>query len=283
MRKAERFDLVWVLLAACVTAWLGWYCYNMKAEWPGLPPTSSKPAALFYGFGDRELSYRNIGLMLQNAGDTGGRTTNLGAYNYDRIRDWLWLTDGLNNRSGYIPTLAAYYFGAVSEPEKLEKLIDYLAHVGDDNAGERWRWLAHAVFLARFKVEDQPRALVLAQKLAALEAENMPGWTRMMPAYVMNTMGEKKEARDLLLLILADPNSFQHQADINQSCWYINENLREPDDRLEENEIFKTLCMPFIEADRARAAKAEKSVKNTDQGNGKEMSTQLQPIDTDKE
>lgn len=253
-RKAEKYDLVWVILAACLTAALAWHTYKLKVEWPGLPPVSSEASSLFYGFGDRELSYRNIALMLQNAGDTGGRTTNLSVYNYDVIQDWLWLTDKLNDKSGYVPTLAAYYFGAVKEPEKLERLIDYLAHVGNDNKNERWRWLAHAVFLARFKVEDQPRALVLAQKLASISDDKMPGWTKSMPAYVMNTMGEKKEARDLLLLILADPSSFQDRADVNQSCWYINENLREPGDELEKNEIFKALCVPYLDAEKKREA-----------------------------
>lgn len=256
--KAERFDLVWVLIATICSSILAFHVYKMKEVWPGLPPTPSQSAALFYGFGDTELSYRNMGLMLQNAGDTGGRTTNLQDYDYAVIENWLWLTNKFNNRSGYVPTLAAYYFGAAKDPKQLAHLIDYLAHVGMDNKNERWRWLAHAVFLARFKLEDQPRALELAKKLASISDENMPGWTKVMPAYVMNTMGEKREARDLLLLIMADPNSFSDRADVNQSCWYINEHLREPNDNLENNEIFKVFCLDYLASEK-KAEEARKA------------------------
>ena len=89
----------------------------------------------------------------------------------------------------------------------------------------------------------------MAQKLASISTTDMPGWTKVMPAYVMNTMGEKKEARDLLLLILADPHSFNNRADMNQSCWFINKNLREPGDNLEQNEIFRDLCLEYLKKD----------------------------------
>lgn len=247
---SEKLDIVWVLLAACCTAFLAYQTYKMKPIWPGVPPTPSESAALFYGYGDYQLSYRNIGLMLQNAGDTGGRTTNLGEYDYQIIEDWLWLSNKMDNRSGYVPTLAAYYFGAAKDTAQLEHLVDYLAYVGLDNRNERWRWLAHAIFLARFKLEDQPRALEMAKRLAAISDEHMPGWTKVMPAYVMNTMGDIKEARDLFLLILADPHSFSDRADVNQSCWYINEHLREPDDGLDKNEIFKTMCEAYLQSEK---------------------------------
>lgn len=260
----ERFDLVWVLIAALCSAAIGYYTYKMKVSWPGIPPTPSESAALFYGYGDRELSYRNIGLMLQNAGDTGGRTTNLNDYDYQTIEDWLWLSNKMNDRSRYVPNLAAYYFGAAKDAENLEHLVDYLAHVGMDNRNENWRWLAHAVFLARFKLDDQPRALELANRLAAISDENMPGWTKVMPAYVMNTMGNKKEARDMLLLILADPHSFSDRADVNQSCWFINENLREPDDGLENNEIFKAFCEDYLKAEAEAEKNAEKNTETSE-------------------
>lgn len=253
----ERFDLVWVLLAVCLTAALAFQTWKLRETWPGLPLATSESAALLYGYGDKQLSYRNIGLMLQNAGDTGGRVTNFKDYNYQTVEDWLWLTDKLDSQANYVPGLAAFYFGAAKEPKQLSHLVDYLAHVGMDNRNERWRWLAHAIFLTRFKLEDQPRALDLANKLASISNPDMPAWTKVMPAYVMNTMGEKKEARDLLLLIMADPKALTDRADVNQSCWYINKNLREPGDGLDQNEIFKTLCTAYLEED----AKREKEFK----------------------
>ena len=155
--KKERFDLAWVLMALVLTSALAVYTYKMRETWPGLPTASSESAALFYGYGDVQLSYRNIGLMLQNAGDTGGRVTNFKDYNYQMVEDWLWLTDKLDPLSNYVPGLAAYYFGAAKKPGQLAHLVDYLAHVGlntdVDSGSEHWRWLAHAIFLAPFPTE----------------------------------------------------------------------------------------------------------------------------------
>lgn len=259
----ERFDLVWVLMALCLTGVLAVQTYKLRETWPGLPVAPSEAGGLFYGYGDRELSYRNIGMMLQNAGDTGGRVTNFKHYNYQMIEDWLWLSDKFNQQSNYIPGLAAYYFGAAKKKSQLRHLIGYLEHVGSSPEDERWRWLAHAIFLTRFNLDDQPRALEMAQKLAAMSTPEMPGWTKVMPAYVMKTMGDKKEARELLLLILADPNALPDRADKNQSCWYINKNLREPGDDLENNPIFREFCTEYLAHERALEAElARQKAKN---------------------
>lgn len=239
-------DLGWVFLALLFGMMVAHYMHNMRNTWPGISPPPSSSAALFYGYGDNQLSYRNVGMTLQNVGDTGGRVTNFKDYDYSTIENWLWLADSLDPRSNYVPSLAAYYFSAAKEPEKLRHLLDYLSHVGEDSSNERWRWLGHAVYIARFSIKDQDKALELADKLANMDSPEMPMWTKVMPAYVQKTMGKKKEARDLLLLIMADPTQAQEQADRNQSCWYINEYLREPGDDLENNEIFKDFCTPYL-------------------------------------
>ncbi len=249
-KKQDICDLFWVLLALGLAVAFSVYTRDMRNTWPGVSPAPSQSAALFYGFGDAQLSYRNVGLILQNAGDTGGRTTNFKDYDYAIIEQWLWLSDKLDPNANYVPSLAAYYFSAAKEKEQIAHLVDYLAYVGNDVTGERWRWLGHAVYLARFSLKDQPKALELAQKLAALDAPNMPSWTKVMPAYVQTAMGNKKEARELLLLMIADPNGKYQQADINQSCWYINEHLREKDDGLDQNEIFHGLCSAYLESER---------------------------------
>src|SRR5690606_23680957 len=132
-------------------------------------------------------------------GDTGGRTTSLNDYNYEELAKWFFLADTLDPVSNYVPYLAAFYFGGVQEPEKFRPVLDYLVHVGNRAEGEKWRFLAHAVYLARFELEDNDTALELANKLARVNNPNMPGWTRQMPAFIMNTQGKKEAAYALLL------------------------------------------------------------------------------------
>lgn len=246
LSKRELRDLSWVIAMVCISGFLAHSVYMMRDTWPGLSPAPSESGALFFGFGDKQLSYRMVGSTLQNAGDTGGRTTNFKDYDYQKIEDWLWLADKLDPKSNYVPSLAAYYYSAAKEPDKLRHLLDYLEHVGSDTEGERWRWLAHAVYLARFKIYDQQRALELANHMASLQGADMPVWTKVMPAYVEKASGRKKEARDLLLLTMSDPKLKLEQADINQNCWYINHNLREKDDGLDDNPIFKDFCSAYL-------------------------------------
>jgi hypothetical protein len=143
-----------------------------------------------------------------------------------------------------VPSLAAYYFGATKKKQDTCYLVDYLAKAGSDKIEgvERWRWLAHAVYMARFVMKDQDKALELANQLAAIATPDMPIWTKQMPAYVMSKVGQKKAARDLILTVMATDKSLV-QADINQSCWYIDHNLREAGDGLEENPVYQTFCM----------------------------------------
>jgi hypothetical protein len=245
-KTQDMVDLFWVILAVCGCIIFSHYSYTMRDTWPGIEPAPSSSAALFYGFGDKQLSYRNVGLTLQNSGDTGGRVTNFKYYDYSIIEQWLWLSDSLDSKADYVPTLGAYYFSAVKDPAKLRHLIAYLSHAGEEPTGEHWRWLGHAVYLARFQLKDQKLALQLANKLAAMNGPDLPMWTKVMPAYVEKGMGKKKDARDLLLLMIAEPKIKQEQADINQSCWYIQQYLREPRDNLDNNDIFRDFCVPYL-------------------------------------
>ncbi len=241
MRLAFSRDTMCVLLALMLCVGLSRLSYPMRPAWPGLPPAANKSAALVYGFGDGQFSYRNVGMMLQNAGDMGGRITHIDSYDYARVEDWLWLADALDGRANYVPGLAAYYFGAAKKPDELRHLIAYLAHVGADTAGERWRWLAHAVYLARFRIGDSDLALDLAYRLAAHESPDLPIWTKQMPAYVMSNAGQKKAARDLMLTIMATDKNLD-SAEVNQTCWYIDKHLRETEDGLELDPVWSVFC-----------------------------------------
>jgi hypothetical protein len=213
----------------------------IKTRWPGVTPAPSEPIGLLYGFGDRQLAYYNLTLTLQNMGDMGGRVTALKNYDMNSVADWLWLTYKFDRMSHYAPTLGSYYFGATQDPSKLRPVIQYLAVAGNTTERELWRYLAQAVYLARFRLDDQVLALDLAYKLAALNGRNMPIWTKQMPAFVMSKNGQKQASRDLFITLLATSKNISIQ-EVNFMCGYITDHLREPGDKLEANEVWQTLC-----------------------------------------
>ena len=213
-----RFTIAIVLIA---NIYLWFSVRTVQGEWMNVPPPPSLILSSANGLGDTSFSYRINGLMLQNMGDTGGQTTSLKDYNYENLSKWFYLQDHLDNKSDFTPYLAAFYFGGVQEPEKYRPVIDYLEDIGASTYAEKWRWLAQAVYFARFRLNDYDRALELADKLATLPKEGMPGWARQMPAFVVAQSGDKEAAYILLLEILRSSADKLHPNEVNSMVLYI--------------------------------------------------------------
>jgi hypothetical protein len=203
-RNLPLYLLFCMILMLNIALWF--YSRDLRPTWGNVPPVPGIAAAERSTLGDRQLAYRTIGLSLQNLGSIGGHDQLFENYNYERLRDWFFLADKLDHNSNFIPALAAYYYGATKKLSDLTPVIDYLEVVGQRPEPHKWRWLAHAVYLARFQQGDLNRALDLAHKMAALPRNDMPIWTRQMPAFVMNAMGDKQAAYALMMSILANSN-----------------------------------------------------------------------------
>ncbi|PJB71334.1 MAG: hypothetical protein CO093_05415 [Alphaproteobacteria bacterium CG_4_9_14_3_um_filter_47_13] len=194
---------------------------SLKASWKNVPPVPSEAGAVAMAAGDRELAYRMIGSMMQNLGDSGGNITSLGAYNFERLGQWFFLEDKMDWRSDYIPLLAAYYFGGTENPGQLDPVIDYLAMVGQRPYGEKWRWLAHAAYLARFKQSDLEKAMGLAYILAGMNIAGLPIWASQMPALIAGAKGDKETALALMMSVLQDKSRTLDPTEVNFMIDYI--------------------------------------------------------------
>lgn len=201
---------------------------NIQARWANIPPAPSTLGAAMSGLGDLSFLYRGYALMLQNMGDTGGRTTALKQYDYSRLADWFNLLYHFDAHSDYIPFLASYYYSAIDDPEKLRHVVDYLEKAGDSEKGEKWRWLAQAVYLARFKMNDLDRALEISQKLSALKNPDVAEWARQMPANILNAKGDKQAAYELLVNMLKSDSDKLKPNEINAMVAYICEQILKP-------------------------------------------------------
>lgn len=222
---------LWIFLGAIlilnICFWLG--ARDLQARWSNVPPVPSSFSASGFGVGDLSFSHRAYGLMIQNLGDYGGRATAFKEYNYEYLGGWLSLLSKFDPHSDFLPFLASYYFGAVEDPAKLKYLVEYLAEAGNSNQGEKWRWLAQAVYLARFKMNDMDLALELAKKLSALDNPNVAQWARNMPANILNAKGDKEAAYELLVNILKDSAENMKPNEVNATIAYICEQVLEPE------------------------------------------------------
>jgi hypothetical protein len=195
---------------------------SVQVEWKSVPPTPGLSGALWTTLGDAQFAFRSYGIMIQNMGDTAGRTTSLRDYDYNALGKWFRLSHELDPESGFMPLLAGYVFGAVRErPEKLLPVIDYLELVAGNGEGEKWRFLAHASFLARYRMNNMNKALDLAYKLAAFENPDMPGWARQMPVFILTAQGEKQAAYEYMVNLLKSEADNLHPNEVNATLDYI--------------------------------------------------------------
>lgn len=198
---------------------------RMFPKWPGVPPVPSLAGAEAMTLGDKEFSFRFLAIILQNFGDMGINKTALKDYNYKELGKWFFLLNRLDPISDHVPMLAAHYFGGSSVPENAAEVVKYLGEVGQIPIGEKWRWLAHAAYLAQHKVGDIDLALKYAYKLQKMNDEynlGMPQWARQMPAFILNNRGEKEASRKLMEKLLVTEKNVD-PAEINFMRLYLME------------------------------------------------------------
>jgi hypothetical protein len=204
--------------------WMG--SSDIYARWEGVPPVPTRDGALMMTLSDPQFSYRFGAITLQNLGDTGGQTTPLRDYNYEKLGKWFKLLNELDPASNHVPMLAAYYFGATHSPKDAAVLVDYLGEIGQNPAGNKWRWLVQAIFLARHRVHDLHLALDLSYKLAKMQpvGDTLPEWARQMPAFVLQQQGDKQAARKIVEDLLMSSRRF-HPNEVNFMKAYLVEQL----------------------------------------------------------
>jgi hypothetical protein len=204
----------------------------MQARWANVPPPPSAAGAAIGALGDRQFAFRTGGLMLQNFGDIGGRVTPLYKYDFNLLGKWFYLEDALDPRSVYVPWIAAYYYGGSQRGAEVRPVVDYLVMLGRRGGGgeiKNWRWMAQAVYLARFRLGDLNLALDLANELASMYRPGMPGWVKQMPVFVLNAKGDKAAAYALMTAILKDEGKTMQPQEVTSMMYYICQQLLTPD------------------------------------------------------
>jgi len=217
----EKIIQICLALAFLLNLFCWFYVRDVQSYWTNVPPAPDKKYASVFGLGDSSFAYRINGIVLQNLGDTGGRFTALNHYNYEALGKWFLVQDHLDPVSDFIPYLAAYYFGSVQDPEMLPPVLDYLTETGGRDYGNKWRWLAQGVFLARYQMKDLDRALHMAEILASTKNDNVPEWVRQMPAFVLTARGEEEAAYALFVEILKTRGKQLHPNEVNAMKAFI--------------------------------------------------------------
>ncbi|MEY4729494.1 MAG: hypothetical protein RL020_652 [Pseudomonadota bacterium] len=118
---------------------------------------------------------------------------------YSRVRDWLTRILQLDPYAQYPLLFASHLYAEVPQPEKQRLMLDFVYQQFLVDPNRRWPWLAHAVIIARHKLNDLPLA---AQYAAAIRryatGTNVPSWAKQMEIFLRADMNETETARVML-------------------------------------------------------------------------------------
>ena len=193
--------VAWLAIAAlglAASAGLGTQLDARKPRGAAVPVPPTPTAMRAEALGDGQFAFRARSLQLQHLGNLGGRIVPYKDMDYARLERWFRRLDALDARSDVVPMSAALLFGGTQTPADVRHVTAYLAdHVRRD-PGRKWRWMTHAIYLARYKLDDNAHALELARELAGFEAPGIPGWARNLRVLVLADMGRTQAARALV-------------------------------------------------------------------------------------
>ena len=206
-RTPERW--LWTLILLFVATQIA-FSFNtrpLRAAIDEMPPPPTDRALKAMAFGDDEFLFRHLGRWLEYVGDGGGRVRPLREYDYDRVVGWLETLDKYDqDRSDYIHTLAAQYFGQVYiDPNRVRMILAYLRQAGLKDPVHNWKWLIWSAHTANKPLKDKALLAAIAKDLQSPELKNpaVPAWVRLLPIRLYVRAGDEAGARDALAK--ADP------------------------------------------------------------------------------
>lgn len=220
----------WLFVLTFIAQFFFWQRYeSFKPSFDIVPPAPNKFLTSALSLGDEEFLFRVLGTRLQNSGDVFAGFVALKKYDYQRLYQWMKRLDELNYESNFIPSLAAYYYSQTQNTKDVIYIIDYLKEHGQKNINLKWWWLFQATFIAKKDLKDLNKALEVAYVLSKNENKDAPFWTKQMPAFIHEEMGDGCMAFKVIEQLIKENESGKRQigvAEMNFMRHFIDERLK---------------------------------------------------------
>jgi hypothetical protein len=170
-----------------------------RASAEALPALPSAAVLRIASLGDPIALAQMLTLYLQAFDNQPGVSIPFLQLDYARVEAWLERILELDPAGQYPLLLAAQVYAQVPDESKQRQMLELIYRHFLADPGRRWPWLAHAVIMARHRLEDQALALRYAQALRThATASAVPGWARQMEIFLREDMGEYEAAKVLL-------------------------------------------------------------------------------------
>ncbi len=118
---------------------------------------------------------------------------------YGRVAQWLTEIVALDPPSQYPLLSASRLYAEVPVPAKQRQMLDFVHAAFLQDPNRRWRWLAHAVLIAKHRLKDLPLATRYAADLRKhARGDEVPHWAQQMEIFIREDMNELESAKILL-------------------------------------------------------------------------------------
>ena len=176
----------------------GFHGYN-PARARSLPWAPVPEEMHLVSLGDEIAMARITMLWLQAFDNQPGISIPFLQLDYDHLISWLEVILKLDGNSQYPLLAASRIYTQVPDELKQRKMLDFVYHQFLSDPDNRWPSMAHAVYVAKHKLNDFELALKYADALTQyVSKDGVPYWVRQMKIYVLEDMGEIESAKILI-------------------------------------------------------------------------------------
>ena len=184
--------------------WVGAQRARPDASAHALPRAPSAALLRVTALGEPVALSQILTLWLQAFDNQPGISIPFLALDYERVETWLDRLLALDPRAQYPLMMAAHFYAQVPDAAKERRMLAFLHQRFLEDPNRRWRWLAHAVIIAKHRLKDLPLALRYAEALAANATDSsVPDWARQVRIFLLEDLGEIEAAKILLGGLLA--------------------------------------------------------------------------------
>jgi hypothetical protein len=163
---------------------------------PAAPPARSLELA---SLGEPVAFSKILMLWLQGFDHQPGISIPFLQLDYDHLVGWLERIVTLDPKGAYPLLSAVRIYSEVPDDNKKRQMLDFIHREFLQDPGGRWQWMAHAVYVAKHRLQDKQLALQYARDLRQQTTpQTAPDWARQLELFVLEDLGDLESAQILL-------------------------------------------------------------------------------------
>jgi len=229
---------VLALLAAGLALQIGLHAVlpAPQARAPDLASPPSASALRLASVGEPIALGKLLMLWLQAFDYQSGSKVPYKELDYSLVEAWLGRILELDPGGQYPLLAASRLYAEVPDEARQRSMLEFVYQQFLQDPNRRWRWLAHAVFLAKHRLKDMDLALRYAAALQKYTtAKDIPPWALTMEAFIREDLDELETARVMIGGLVAS-GRITDPAELR----FLDGRLREIEQRLKRGASKKT-------------------------------------------